>query len=73
MTCIEYHLLLVLICLVKSGISLDLGKNRTGYALDQKIIKFLASLPGTELVFVSRVRNLVLVFVQQVFGITVRD
>ena len=27
MPCVEYHLLLVLIFLVKSGISLDLGKN----------------------------------------------
>ena len=30
MPCVEYHLLIVLICLVKSSISLDLeiGKNR---------------------------------------------
>ena len=47
MPCVEYHLLLILIFLVKSGISLDLGKKRTGYALDPKINKFLVSLSRT--------------------------
>ena len=73
MPCVEYHLLLVLICLVKSGISLDLGKNRTGYALDKKIIKFLALLPRIELVLGSHVRNLVFVLVHQVFGAAIGD
>ena len=73
MPCVEYHLLLVLICLVKSGISLDLGKNRTGYELDPKIIKFLAPLLRTELILGRRVKNLVLVLVQKVFGSAVRD
>ena len=30
MPSVEYHLLLILICLVKSGINLDLGKNWVG-------------------------------------------
>ena len=31
MPCVEYHLVVVLICLVKNGISLDLGKNWVGF------------------------------------------
>ena len=30
MPCVEYHLLLILICLIKNGISLDLRKNWVG-------------------------------------------
>ena len=30
MPCVEYHLLLILICLMTSGISLDLGMNWVG-------------------------------------------
>ena len=54
---VEYHLLLVLIFLVKSGISLDLRKNISGCVLDKKIIMFFAPLLGIKLVLGSRVRN----------------
>ena len=43
MPCVEYHLLLILICLIKIGISLDLGQNH-GFSNN----KFLASLSRTE-------------------------
>ena len=51
MPCVEYHLLLVLICPVKSGISLDLKKN---WVLN----KFLAPLLGTDesLVAMSKIQ-----------------
>ena len=40
MLCDEYHLLLILICLVKSGISLDLGKkNCVGFSIIHKECK----------------------------------
>ena len=47
MPCAEYHLLLVLICLVKSGISLDLEKIWVGFFNN----KFLVPLPRIELEF----------------------
>ena len=44
MLCVEYHLLLVLIYLMKSGITLDLGKNWV-------FNKFLVPLPKIVLEF----------------------
>ena len=37
MPCFEYHLLIILICLVKSGISLNLGKNWIGTRNKQQV------------------------------------
>ena len=51
MPCVEYHLLLILICLVKSGISQDLGKNYELGFLKHNLNKFLAPLPRIELEF----------------------
>ena len=52
MPCVEYHLLLILICLMKSNISLNLR-----IELGSQFIKFLAPLPMTEqsLVAVSEI------------------
>ena len=47
MPCVEYHLLLVLICLMKSGISLGLGKIWVGFFNN----KFLVPLSRIELEF----------------------
>ena len=54
MPCVEYHLLWILICLAKSGISLNLR-----IELGFRFIKLFASLPRTEQVFGSHIRNLV--------------
>ena len=51
MSCVEYHLLLILICLVKSGISQDLGKNYELGFLKQNLNKFWAPLLRIELEF----------------------
>ena len=51
MSCVEYHLLLILICLVKSGISQDLGKNYELGFLKQNLNKILAPLLRIELEF----------------------
>ena len=64
MPCVEYHLLLILICLVKSGISLNLR-----IELGFWFIEFFAPLPGTEesLVAVSKIS------VHPVFGAVAGD
>ena len=49
---VEYHLILVLICLVKSGISLDLRKNFSFFTTN----KFLAPLPRIELEFKTNIQ-----------------
>ena len=46
MLCVEYHLLLILIFLVKSGISQDRGNDRTGYVLDPKSSSFWRCFRG---------------------------
>ena len=38
MPCVEYHLLLILICLVKSGISHKVDKKRIGFSVQQVFI-----------------------------------
>ena len=61
---VEYHLLLILICLVKSGISLNLR-----IELGFRFIMFLTLLPMTEesLIVVSEIS------VHQVFGAVAED
>ena len=51
MPCVKYHFLLILICLMKSGISLNLR-----IEMGSQFIEFLVSLPMTEesLVVVSK-------------------
>ena len=64
MPCVEYHFLLILIFLVKSGISLNLRID-----LGFRFIKYLASLPRTKESLVALSETLI----QQVFGVVAKD